>query len=103
MESWIRDLKEDPDDVLLPVLKGLRYATSEQLVASYQAGDEQARLTQGIKNNLGKALANSGFERIELKMDGDKRRLWRLGNTPASEDMDGIRAHVRQFAPKFVG
>jgi hypothetical protein len=105
MESWIRDLKEDPDAVLLPVLKGLRYATAEQLAASYLAGDDQARLTPGIKNSLGKALSNAGLKRIELFVDGMKERLWvlRHGTCHAGDTWDTakVRDHLLKFKPKF--
>lgn len=76
MEKWVRDLWEDPDSVLPPIMHGFKVLTAEQLGAAYYPG-EPGKNTPGLRNQLGLRMKDMGFKRTDqVKVDGTPRRFW---------------------------
>lgn len=77
MEKWVRDLWDDPDSVLPPILRGAKVLTPEQVGAAYYP-DDPHKNTPGLRNQLGQRMQDLGFKRAEVKVDGTKKRFWLL-------------------------
>ncbi|TXH08918.1 MAG: DUF3854 domain-containing protein [Spirochaetes bacterium] len=95
MEAWIHELIEDPDSAIMPILRGARMLTTEQLAQSYLAGDPAGRMTAALRNGLGQRLTSAGFTRLEIKADGDKVRLWVIRAPEGSPE--GTRPKASQY------
>jgi hypothetical protein len=93
MEKWVRDLWDDPDSVLPPVMRGRKVLTPEQVGAAYYP-DDPGKNTPGLRNSLGQRMTDLGFKRMILKVDGATKRVWVLGRDDVS--MDEARADLRR-------
>lgn len=74
MESWCIDLREEPDSVLPPILRGAKVLTPEQLGAAYYPNDP-LKNTPGFRRALGRAMGNAGFKSKTAKAP-DKLNFW---------------------------
>jgi hypothetical protein len=92
MEHWVRELWEDPDAVLPPILMGAKVLTPEQLGAAYYPGDP-GKNTPGLRNALGMRMKEMGFKRTEqVKIDGAPKRFWIVGDRDKLWSGEAIRA-----------
>lgn len=79
MEAWCRDLMEEPDSVMPPVLKGAKVLTPEQLGFCYYPNDP-LKNTPGFRRALGRAMGNAGFRCRVAKMEEGTSRFWIVGD-----------------------
>lgn len=83
MEKWVRDLWDDPESALPPILRGAKVLTPEQVGAAYLP-DDPHKNTPGLRNQLGQRMQERGFKRTgQIKVDGAPKRFWII------EDKDG--------------
>jgi len=80
MESWTRDLLEDPELVLDAAHCAAPALTVEALALQMVGEDMALKVTQMLKNRLGTALRDAGFSRTGNVRVGETymRRLWIL-------------------------
>lgn len=97
MEKWVRDLWDDPDSVLPPILRGSKVLTPEQVGMAYYP-DEASKNTPGLRNALGQRLQDLGVQRMEVKVDGAKKRVW-LIRQGISLTNDEVREELRRVKP----
>ena len=96
MEKWVRDLWEDPDSVLPPILQGAEVLTPEQLGAAYYPNDP-GKNTPGLRNAIGLRMKEMGFARTELiKVDGKPVRVWIIRDREGDWNNDRIRKAVKK-------
>lgn len=100
MEKWVRDLWDDPDSVLPPILRGAKVLSPEQLGVAYYP-DDHNKNTPGLRNALGQRMQDIGFKRIEVKVDGAKKRFWIVGERNASWTPEMVRASVKLSKSKY--
>lgn len=94
MEKWVRDLWDDPDSVMPPLLQGAKVLTPEQLGAAYYP-DEPGKNTPGLRNAIGQRMQDQGFKRTEqVKVDGAPKRFWIIRD----KDADWTHADIRKAA-----
>ena len=94
MEKWVRDLWDNPESVLPPILQGCKVLTPEQLGMAYYPEDSHKN-TPGLRNQLGNRMADIGFKRTELiKVDGKPKRFWIIGDRDKQWTNDDVRAAV---------
>jgi putative DNA primase/helicase len=74
--QWVRDLWDEPSLVLPDLMIGCNVLTPEQLVHAYSP-DDNGRI-QGLKNNLGKAMQEKGFEREQVRIGNKVTRVWNV-------------------------
>lgn len=99
-EQWVNDLWDNPDDILPPVLDGRCLFTNGEL-AQYAYGEDPTGVTPGKKNALGIKMHTAGFQKLELKVDGQKARFWIVRKREYEWTVDAARAHLRLF--KYPG
>lgn len=99
-EQWVNDLWDSPDDILPPVLDGRCLFTGSEL-AQYAYGEDPTGVTPGKKNSLGIKMHTAGFQRVELKIDGQKQRFWIVRKREYQWTVDAARAHLKLF--KYPG
>ena len=97
-EQWVYMLKEDPDQVLPPVLKSRCLITNDEL-AQYCFTEGSA--TAGQKNALGIKMYSAEFEKRELKIEGKKVRFWVIRQKDKDWTPDECRRHLK--AHKYPG
>jgi DNA polymerase III delta prime subunit len=90
MEKFVRDLWDDPASALPVLMRSAKVLTADQLAIAYMP-EETHKITPGLKNALGQRMADAGFKRPELKIDGRKMRLWLIDRTVGVEDNEAIR------------
>jgi hypothetical protein len=76
-EQWAKALVDDPDGMLPPHMIGWCFATTEQLSSVCWAGDSTGS-NPGRSIALGKRLHEAGLNKIEIKYNGKKTRLWNI-------------------------
>lgn len=92
MEKWVRDLWDNPESVLPPILQGSKVLTPEQLGMAYYPEDAHKN-TPGLRNQLGNRMADVGFKRTELiKVDGKPKRFWIIADRDKQWTNDDVRA-----------
>lgn len=99
-EQWVNDLWDNPDDILPPVLDGRCLFTNGEL-AQYAYGEDPTGVTPGKKNALGIKMHTAGFQKLELKVDGQKARFWIVRKREYQWTVEAARAHLRLF--KYPG
>lgn len=99
-EQWVNDLWDNPDDILPPVLDGRCLFTNGEL-AQYAYGEDPTGVTPGKKNALGVKMHTAGFQKLELKIDGQKARFWIVRKREYQWTVEAARAHLRLF--KYPG
>lgn len=88
MERWVRDLWEDPDSVLPPIMQGMKVLTAEQLGSAYSPDKN----TPGLRNSLGLRMKDMGFKRSgQVKIDGVPMRLWIVRDKSATWTNEALR------------
>ena len=97
-EQWVHMLKEDPAQVLPPILKTRALMTTDEL-AQYCFTEGTA--TAGQKNALGIKLYAADFNKVELKIEGRKVRFWVIRNVDAEWTPEACRKHLK--AHKYPG
>jgi hypothetical protein len=100
MEKWVRDLWDDPDSVLPPILRGAKVLTPEQVGAAYYP-DEPSKNTPGLRNAIGQRMQDQGFKRAEVKVDGAKKRFWIVGDRDKEWSNDEVRGACKAIKSKF--
>lgn len=99
-EQWVNDLWDSPDDILPPVLDGRCLFTNGEL-AQYAYGEDPTGVTPGKKSALGIKMHTAGFQKLEMKIDGQKARFWIVRKREYEWTVDAARAHLRLF--KYPG
>jgi hypothetical protein len=97
-EQWVHMLREDPDQVLPPVLRTRALMTVDEL-AQYCYTEGTA--TAGQKNGLGIKLYAAKFDKRELKIDGRKIRFWIIRNPGSEWTPEDCRKHLK--SQKYPG
>lgn len=100
MEAWVKDLWDDPDSVLPPLLRSVSVLTPEQLGAAYYP-DEQGKNTPGLRNALGKRMQDIGFNKVEVKVDGAKKRVWIIRDKERAWSGEDIRKEMSKIKSKY--
>lgn len=104
MEKFVRELWDDPDSVLPVWMQGAAVLTSDQLAVAYMP-EETFKITPGLKNALGQRMQDIGFERMEFKADGAKKRGWvivdRKGDWPTSRLREEYTKAINMTKGKF--
>lgn len=96
MEKWVRDLWDDPDTVLPPLLRGAKVLTPEQIGAAYYPEDAHKN-TPGLRNMLGQRMQDMGFKRTgQIKVDGAPKRFWIVGDRDKEWTNDQVRAEYEK-------
>lgn len=93
-QVWVRELAEDPNQVLPPICKSWQLATTAQL-AQYCFGEDPAGVTSHKKNTLGIRLNEADFSRVELKVEGRKERFWIIRGKDQEWTPASARAHLK--------
>lgn len=97
MEKWVRELWDDPDSVLPPIMRSASVLTPEQLGAAYYPG-EPTKNTPGLRNALGQRMNDMGFVRSQqVKIDGAPKRFWII------RDKDGEWSNERIREAAMIG
>jgi hypothetical protein len=96
MESWVNDLREDPDQCL--PLSDLGLFTSRELVEIFFEGD--VRNPRGSAMSMGRNLTNLGFKKAldgkNIKVPGKQpARYWIIRNTGRFDDHACCVEHLR--------
>ena len=99
LEKWVRLLRENPELVLPPVLRGARVLSPEQIAHAYVMDDPMGRVTPALKNAVGQMLHEYGFWWRLVKVEGQPKRLWALYGLENEWDNSDL---VREYA-KFRG
>jgi len=104
MEKFVRDLWDDPDSVLSVWMQGAAILTPDQLAVAYMP-EETFKITPGLKNALGQRMQDLGFERMEFKADGTKKRAWiivdRKGDWPTARLREEYAKAINMTKGKF--
>ena len=100
MERWVRELKEDPELVLPPVLAGARVLSAEQLAFAYLSGDANATISQALKTRLGMHMRDLGFELLIAKVEKAAKRLWLIDPKLNGADPAEVVKEFNRFKAK---
>ena len=100
MDKWVRDLWDDPDSTLPPLMRGYKVLTPEQLGAAYYP-DDPHKNTPGLRNQLGLRMHDMGFVKTEIKADGAKYRIWVVGDRDKAWTNADLRAALRLPKGKY--
>lgn len=100
MEKWVRDLWDDPDSALPSLMRGMKVLTPEQLGAAYYP-DDPHKNTPGLRNQLGLRMHDLGFQKMEVKVDGAKKRVWVIADKGETWTGDMLRASLRVTKGKY--
>ena len=106
MDKWARSLREDPDSVLPPILRGAKVLTAEQAAFAYVSDDPAGKISPGMKNALGQKLRDAGLVLERVKVDGINRRVWIVVNDgmylpSGCLDTDAVRAELHKHKGKL--
>lgn len=97
MEKWVRDLWEDPDSVLPPIMQGFKVLSPEQLGAAYYP-NEPGKNTPGLRNALGQRMQDMGFRRTDqIKVDGRPMRFWIIREKDQEWTNDMVRSAAKRL------
>ena len=100
MERWVRELKENAELVLPPALAGARVLAPEQLAFAYLSGDQQATISQSLKNRLGMQMREHGFECVIARTAVGLKRLWVIDPTLIGADPKELAKEYGRFKGK---
>jgi len=96
MEKFVRDLWDDAQSALPIIMRSAKVLNADQLAIAYMP-EETHKITPGLKNALGMRMADAGFKRAELKIDGRKVRMWVIDRSIAPDDNDTLRTAYKSI------